>query len=183
MIGYYLKMAGVGLAWVGVLWWGLAPDVKHPTPTSLYYAVEGETVADYVPVPAPRNASDAPKPATPTVTTPGPKTCSEWAEYGRKFGWPEIELSTLTVIMGQESACNPAAVGDNGASRGLLQIHCPTWVQPSKYWPNGWAAAHGFNVTCDGLHDPATNLAIGLLIWAGVEGSDGGWWNWTTYRP
>ena len=183
MIAYTAKMVALGLAWAGILWWGPAPDIKHATPTSVYYAVEGNTTADYVPVPASTGTPDAPKTPTPTSVTPTAKTCSEWAAYGQRFGWPDTELATLTVILGRESGCQPGAVGDSGASIGLLQLHCPTWVQPSSNWPTGWAAHHGFNVTCEDLKNPDTNLALGFLIWAGVEGSAGGWWNWTTYTP
>lgn len=183
MIAYLAKMAALGLAGIGILWWGPAPDVRNPGTYEAAYSVEG-LPTEYVVHPlAPRSSSDAPKTPTPTSVAHTPKTCSEWARYGRRFGWPETELATLAVIMGRESGCTPEIVGDGGASIGLLQLHCPTWVQPSKYWPNGWAAHHGFNVTCESLKNPDTNLALGFLIWAGVEGSGGGWWNWTTYTP
>lgn len=183
MITYLTKMAGIGAAFVVSLWIAPLPDASRIQIPEPKYTVEGSPTERILPRNAPNNALQASKPATPTVTTPEPRTCSQWAEYGRQFGWPETELAMLATIMGRESGCLPDAVGDNGASRGLLQLHCPTWVQPSQFWPNGWAAAQGFNVTCDDLHEPATNLALGFLIWAGVEGSDGGWWNWTTYRP
>lgn len=125
---------------------------------------------------------DASKPATPTtVPQPPVGACSAWAGYALGFGWPGIEAPQLARIMYLESRCNPAAIGDNGNSYGLLQIHCPTWVAPSRHWPTGWAAANGYPITCNDLLDPVTNLAIGFLIWAGVEGSSGGWGNWTTY--
>jgi hypothetical protein len=183
MITYTAKMVALGLAWAGILWWGPAPDVRDPSNPNTEYSIEG-LPTEYVVHPlAPTGTPDAPKTPTPTSLTPTPRTCSEWAAYGQRFGWPDTELATLTVIMGRESGCQPQAVGDSGASIGLLQIHCPTWVQPSSNWPTGWAAHHGFNVTCDDLKHPDTNLALGFLIWAGVEGSGGGWWNWTTYTP
>jgi hypothetical protein len=183
MITYLTKMAAIGLAFAGSLWIAPVPDIGHlPLPVHTYTEV-GSPTWRISPPQAPISPAIASKPATPVTVAPTPKTCSEWAEYATRYGWPASEVATLTVIMGRESGCQPEAIGDNGASRGLLQIHCPTWVQPSRHWPTGWAAAHGFNVTCDDLHKPNYNLAIGFLIWAGVEGSSGGWWNWTTYTP
>ena len=183
MITYLAKMAGIGAAFVVSLWVAPLPDASRIRLPEPRYTVEGLPTERILPANAPRNASTTSKPATPTTMPPTPRTCSEWAEYGRAYGWPETELATLTVIMGRESGCRPEAVGDNGASCGLLQIHCPTWVEPSRNFASGWANYHGYPITCNDLHDPATNLAIGFLIWAGVEGSGGGWWNWTTYRP
>lgn len=124
---------------------------------------------------------------TPTTATTAPAgtsgDCASYVAYGLQHGWPADQAEQLATIMRLESACNPAAIGDNGASRGLLQIHCPTWVAPSTYWPDGWAATHGYPITCDDLHDPKTNLQIGLMIYSGVPGSAGGWRTWSTYTP
>lgn len=183
MMTYLTKMAGIGAAFVVSLWIAPLPDGSRISVPEPRYTLEGSPTARILPANAPTRPSNASKTTTPTTTPSTVKTCLQWAEYGRQFGWPESEIATLTVIMGRESGCQPEAIGDYGASRGLLQLHCPTWVEPSKYWPTGWANAHGFNVTCNDLHNPDTNLAIGFLIWAGVEGSSGGWWNWTTYTP
>lgn len=175
---YLTKLLGVGALFIVSLWIAPLPDPGEP--------IGPLWDTDYAPPAAilpPTSPVETTKPATPTTTTPTPVLCSEWAEYGRRFGWPENEIDQLTVIMGLESGCNPSAIGDNGNSYGLLQLHCPTWVAKSTYWPNGWAAANGYPITCNDLLDPATNLAIGFLIWAGVPGSSGGWWNWTTYKP
>jgi hypothetical protein len=128
---------------------------------------------------------DAFKPETVATIppTPTPGNCAEYVGLALGIGWPAAQAPQLAEIMRKESGCYPDAVGDSGASRGLLQIHCPTWVAKTRFWPDGWAAANGYPITCDDLHNPETNLAIGFLIWAGVEGSGGGWWNWTTYRP
>jgi hypothetical protein len=183
MIPYLVKMAAIGAAFAASLWVAPLPDTERMATPTHGYTVEGLPTARIAPPEAATSPVAAPKPATPTTAAPPARTCPEWAEYGRRFGWPETELTTLAVIMRRESACTTGAVGDGGDSRGLLQIHCPTWVAKSRYWPNGWAAAHGFNVTCDDLNHPDTNLAIGFLIWAGVEGSAGGWGNWSTWRP
>jgi hypothetical protein len=164
----------VGAAFVVSLWVSPLPN-PQPDAAPTNTMVPANTV--YSPL-------DASKAATPT-TVPQPQIgdCGAWAGYALGFGWPATEAPQLAQIMRLESGCNPYAVGDNGNSYGLLQIHCPTWVARSTHWPTGWAAANGYPITCNDLLDPATNLAIGFLIWAGVPGSGGGWWNWTTYRP
>ncbi len=84
--------------------------------------------------------------------------------------------------MRRESACQPDAIGDwtRGGSFGLMQLHVPTWCLRSKYWPEGWLSVHGSvgPDNCTGLLDPATNLAAALLIQR-----EGGWSQWTTWRP
>jgi hypothetical protein len=84
--------------------------------------------------------------------------------------------------MRAESGCQADAVGDlnRGGSFGLMQVHVPTWCHGSKYWPGGWLAAHGSvgPEECEKLLDPATNLAAALLIQR-----EGGWRQWTTWRP
>ena len=139
----------------------------------------------YVPANTVSSPIDASKPGTPTTVPRSPidGDCGGYVALALDMGWPATEAHNLGFIMHAESACTTGAVGDNGNSRGLLQIHCPTWVAKTTYWPDGWAAVNGYPITCDDLHDPRTNLAVGFLIWAGVEGSSGGWRNWTTWRP
>lgn len=156
-------------------WVAPLPDIP-PTavPPTVYEAVEAVS-----------SPSDAFKPGIPTTVPRTPKNgdCGGFVELAFTVGWPRSEAHNLAFIMAAESACYTDAVGDNGNSRGLLQIHCPTWVAKTTFWPDGWAAANGYPITCDDLHEPRTNLAVGFLIWAGVEGSSGGWRNWTTWRP
>lgn len=174
MIAYTPLAALVAAAFGISLWIAPLPDVQ-PDTTPPATMVAPNTV--YSPV-------QAPKP--PTVTTvpyPAVGHCGAWAGYALGYGWPATQTPQLAEIMRLESGCDPSAIGDGGNSYGLLQIHCPTWVAKSTFWPDGWAAANGYPITCADLLDPATNLGIGFLIWAGVEGSGGGWWNWTTYRP
>jgi len=123
---------------------------------------------------------------SPTVTSRPPVAvgdCGAWAAYATRYGWPSSQTAQLAKIMHRESRCDPTQIGDQGNSYGLLQIHCPSWVAKSTYWPDGWAAANGYPITCQDLLDPATNLALGFLIWSGVPGSSGGWSAWTTYNP
>jgi len=174
MIAYTPLAALVAAAFGISLWIAPLPDVQPNTEVAATI-VAPNTV--YSPV-------EAPKPPTATtVPYPAVGDCGAWADYAVGFGWPRVEARQIAKIMHAESRCNPAAIGDGGNSYGLLQIHCPSWVAKSTYWPDGWAAANGYPITCQDLLDPATNLGIGFLIWAGVEGSGGGWWNWTTYRP
>ena len=184
MIGNLGTLAAIVGAFVVSLIVAPLPNGDRITLPPPRYTVEGSPTERILPPLAPTSPLDASNPPTPTtVPLPPIGACSAWAGYALGFGWPAVEAPQLARIMFLESTCNPAAVGDGGDSRGLLQIHCPTWVEPSQNWPTGWAAANGYPITCDDLHDPATNLAIGFLIWAGVEGSGGGWWNWTTYTP
>jgi hypothetical protein len=169
MIGY-ATITGLIAAAFGVSLW-IAPLPDLPTPA----IVPPNTVYSPVQAPKPFTATTVPQPAV--------GHCGAWAGYALAYGWPATQAPQLAEIMRLESGCNPAAIGDGGQSYGLLQIHCPTWVAPSSAWPNGWAAANGYRITCDDLLNPATNLGIGFLIWAGVPGSGGGWWNWTTYTP
>jgi hypothetical protein len=174
MIAYTPLAALVAAAFGISLWIAPLPDVQ-PDSQVAATIVAPNTV--YSPV-------EAPKPPTPTtVPYPAVGDCGAWADYAVGFGWPRVEARQIAEIMHLESRCDPTAIGDGGNSYGLLQIHCPSWVAKSTYWPDGWAAANGYPITCQDLLDPATNLGIGFLIWAGVEGSGGGWWNWTTYRP
>ena len=158
------------------LWVAPLPD---PTPT----VAVPPTV--YKPVEAVSSPSDASNTPTATTVPQGPFSgdCDGFVALALTVGWPAVEARQLREIMVAESACDPAAVGDGGASRGLLQIHCPTWVERTRFWPDGWAAVNGYPITCNDLHEPRTNLAVGFLIWAGVKGSSGGWWNWSTYTP
>jgi hypothetical protein len=134
---------------------------------------------------APTSPVAAPNTPTTATATPTPVdgSCASYVGLGLGLGWPSSEAAQLAEIMRSESGCTTTAVGDGGHSIGLLQIHCPTWVQPSTNWPAGWTAAHGMPLTCDQLHDPRTNLAVGLMIWRGLPGSGGGWHNWSTYTP
>lgn len=169
MIGYAPIAALVAAAFGVSLWIAPLPDLPNTAivpPNTVYSPVEAIE---------PLTATTVPEPAV--------GDCGAWAGYALSYGWPATQTAQLAEIMRLESGCNPAAVGDGGNSYGLLQIHCPTWVAKSTFWPQGWAAATGYPITCQNLLDPATNLAIGFLIWAGVEGSGGGWWNWTTYTP
>ena len=169
MIGYAPIAALVAAAFGVSLWIAPLPDLPNTAivpPNTVY---------------SPLQALKLPSPTT--VPYPAVGHCGEWAGYALGLGWPSVEAPQIAEIMRLESGCNPAAVGDGGNSYGLLQIHCPTWVEPSTAWPQGWAAVNGYPITCQDLLNPATNLGIGFLIWAGVEGSGGGWWNWTTYRP
>ena len=133
---------------------------------------------------APQNS--APQPVTaPETAPPGtttPPSCEAFVSLAYTLGWPAEELDTLATVMRRESGCQPDAIGDRtrGGSFGLMQVHIPTWCLRSKYWPEGWLGVHGSvgPDDCTALLDPATNLAAALLIQR-----EGGWSQWTTWRP
>lgn len=144
-------------------------------------AVYQSTMAPLAPI-SPVAAQNTPT-ATTVAPTPVDGSCASYVGLGLGLGWPASEAAQLAQIMRLESACLTGAVGDGGNSIGLLQIHCPTWVSPSRHWPTGWTAAYGMPLTCSDLHNPRVNLAVGLMIWRGLPGSSGGWANWSTYKP
>jgi len=110
------------------------------------------------------------KQPTPTTTTPLPQAgnCEAWVGVAYGIGWPIATLDTLKLAMQLESGCDPAAVGDNGASIGLLQIHQPSWCRPNAYWPQGWMQHYGIG-DCKDLYDPIINLRVGLMLYEGWD--------------
>jgi hypothetical protein len=132
-------------------------------------------------VPATTHYSPAVATTTPTPTTTAPLPaagdCDGWVAIAWHVGWPDVALDTLERAMRLESGCDPAAVGDNGKSVGLLQIHMPSWCTPNRYWPAGWMQTHGLG-DCQSLYDPITNLRVGLAMWEGWTGARAGWHHW-----
>ena len=113
---------------------------------------------------------------TPYVQYEGPG-CSEWADTAVRAGFQLDDLRTALQVMELESMCLPGAIGDNGDSFGLMQIHTPTWCQPNKYWPRGYLQTKGMINDCRELLEPLTNIWVAWHI-----ASNYGWQNWTTYR-
>jgi hypothetical protein len=154
---------------------GLRPAVYESTETTETTPTSALATRNSAPE-APGEAKTAP----PAVTVP--PTCETFVGLAWSLGWPQEELDTLAIVMRRESACDPNAIGDLavGGSFGLMQVHVPTWCHGSKYWPGGYLAAHGSvgPHECERLFDPATNLAAALLIHR-----EGGWSQWTTWRP
>jgi len=147
-----------------------ASTATTPTPALTYWTPENTR----------QEAAGSDETAPPAVTVP--PSCEDYVGLAWALGWPKAELGTLADVMHAESRCQADAIGDvaRGGSFGLMQVHVPTWCQGSKYWPGGWLAAHGSvgPHECEKLLDPATNLAAALLIQR-----EGGWQQWTTWRP
>jgi len=137
-------------------------------PTTRYEA----TSTHYSPV-------QATNPPTPTTTPPLPAAgdCEGWVGVAYGIGWPAAALDTLKEAMRLESGCDPYALGDDGDSVGLLQIHMPSWCTPNGNWPIGWMQHYNLGI-CGDLWDGPTNLRVGLAIWEGWEGSTPGWQHW-----
>ena len=166
--------AKAALSVMATVWAWFAIHLPDPTPAST--AVK-TTV--YQPATSAHNAPAATKPRTPTTTTPLPQAgdCEGWVGVAYGIGWPIATLDTLKLAMQLESGCDPAAVGDNGASIGLLQIHQPSWCRPNAYWPQGWMQHYGIG-DCTDLYDPLVNLRVGLMLFEGWDGASPGWHHW-----
>lgn len=122
---------------------------------------------------------------TPSDTSGSPQTspmvwngpgCREWADTALRAGFVLNDLWIALQVAELESGCLPGAIGDNGQSFGLMQIHTPTWCQPNKYWPRGYLQTKGMIDDCSELLDPLTNLWVAWHI-----ATQYGWENWSTY--
>lgn len=142
--------------------WGLVPA------TTVYSQVEPSTP------PQTFTAPYSPETTIPVWTGPG---CQEWADTARRGGFDWNDLWITLQVMELESGCLPNAIGDNGASFGLMQIHTPSWCQPTKWWPRGYLQTKGIVNDCSDLFDPLVNLHAAWHI-----ATNYGWENWTTYR-
>ena len=112
---------------------------------------------------------------TPPPPYQGPG-CAEWADTALRGGFTQADLTVALQVMELESGCLPDAIGDNGDSFGLMQIHTPTWCKPNKYWPRGYLQTKGILSDCVELLEPLVNLHAAWHI-----SSNYGWENWTTY--
>jgi len=109
----------------------------------------------------------------PPYTGPG---CQEWADTALRAGFVLDDLWIALQVAELESGCLPGVVGDNGDSFGLMQIHTPSWCQPTKYWPRGYLQTQGMIDDCAELFDPLTNMWVAWHI-----ATHYGWENWSTY--
>ena len=109
----------------------------------------------------------------PPYTGPG---CREWADTALRGGFVLDDLWIALQVAELESGCLPGAIGDNGNSFGLMQIHTPSWCKPTKYWPRGYLQTQGMIDDCTELFDPLTNMWVAWHI-----ATKYGWENWSTY--
>lgn len=123
-------------------------------------------------------ASERPLPS-PQTSEPAPEGyCPTLVSLARLEGFSPDETALLTRIAWHESRCDEKILGDLdlGVSWGILQIHGPTWCEPSRYWPSGYLQAALILETCDELLDPAiaVKAARAIVLEAGFEA-------WSTY--
>ena len=142
--------------------WGLVPA------TTAYSPVAPGTLPDAFTAPY--------SPETTQVQYSGPG-CQEWADTAVRGGFQLDDLRIALQVMELESGCLPNAIGDNGQSFGLMQIHTPSWCKPNKWWPRGYLQTQGILNDCADLFDPLVNLHAAWHI-----SSKYGWQNWTTFK-
>jgi hypothetical protein len=94
-------------------------------------------------------------------------------------GFTPDQSALLDRIAWHESRCLTDARGDltKGVSHGILQIHGPSWCEPSRYWPDGYLQTKGILDTCEDLYDPEISVLAARLIWM-----EGGFEQWSTYE-
>jgi hypothetical protein len=149
------------------------------------FAVNVPNVAKQPQTPIQAAATSVTMPQVASKPTPLPSStppiqagnCHAFIGLAYGIGWPAAALDTLELAMRLESGCDPYAVGDNGNSIGLMQIHMPTWCTPNDNWPVGWMQHYNLGI-CGDLFNPKTNLLVALAIWEGWTGSTPGWQHW-----
>lgn len=122
---------------------------------------------------APSGLSEAP-----TATTLAPVgACWPVYAYALDAGFTADEALILDAIAWHESRCNANAVGDSGASLGLLQIHAPSWCTPNRWNPVGYLQAALVLNSCEELFDPfvAVKAARAIYLYGGFQ-------QWSTYE-
>ena len=121
---------------------------------------------------APRPVSEAPTP----TTVPRVGVCWPVYAYALEAGFTPDEALILDRIAWLESRCDAYAVGDAGASLGLLQIHAPSWCTPNRWNPVGYLQAALVLDSCEELFDPvvAVKAARAIYVYGGFE-------QWSTY--
>lgn len=167
-----MTFAAVGIASVT----GLAvlpPDsqLDAPLPTVALYSWEEIQPAEMKPeghLRSPQTTATAPQGYCPTLIAPA-----------RAEGFSAADTALLTRIAWLESRCQTDALGDldRGVSWGILQIHGPTWCEPSRYWPDGYLQAALIVESCADLLDPVIAVKAAKVI---VR--EGGFAQWSTYE-
>ena len=160
-------MGVVGTAGLSVL----PPDSADPTT----FPATVDPWADIALYEAPQRPLPAPETSVPV--TDG--YCPIIIGLARSEGFSASEAALLSRIAWHESRCVEDILGDldRGVSYGILQIHGPTWCEPSRYWPSGYLQAALIVESCSDLFDPA--IAV-KAAWAIVN--EGGFRQWSTYE-
>lgn len=103
----------------------------------------------------------SPPPPTPPPPPPGARfTIEALRAFARSKGFAQPDIAAAVAMA--ESGGNASALGDNGDSYGLWQIHVPSHPEYDRAQ----------------LFDPTYNAAAALLISAGGTN----WQPWTTFR-
>lgn len=100
----------------------------------------------------------------PAGYNPRPLSRSELLSYAGMGGIWGADLNTAVAIALAESTGRPQAIGDQGSSYGLWQIHEPAHPELFALYPDWW--------------NPVSNARMA----ASVHSKAGGWGDWTTYN-
>lgn len=101
----------------------------------------------------PKQDEASPAPATPAPIQ-HPKGCENYRQLISQYNW---NVNVMLQIASAESGCNPYAVGDNYAIRGLHAPSCGLFqIRTLSGRPS-----------CEALKDPATNVAWAYKIYMG----------------
>jgi hypothetical protein len=133
----------------------------------------------YAPVPT-TTSTESPLGGSQSVVSDLPQSCAEITRLAPLAGFTDAESVILGKIAWLESRCETKIIGDkaHGGSWGILQIHGPTWCQPSRYWPAGYLQAALVLDTCTDLFDPWVAVQAAKAI----HQETGGFHPWTTYK-
>lgn len=107
----------------------------------------------------PKSASSATKSSTTASSSGG---CDSFRHLVGRYDW---NVDTMMYAMRKESSCDPNAVGDNYAIRGVLAPSCG--LLQVRTLPG--------RPSCEALKDPETNIQVAYNIWKGQ-----GYRAWTT---
>ena len=166
-----VSIAASGAAIVGAVGLSVLPPDSSATAPAI---VDPYPVEDTYPVESPQRPLAAPQ-TRPTVPE---GYCPQIFETAPLVGFSDPETVLLARIAWLESRCIEDIRGDldRGVSYGILQIHGPTWCEPSRYWPNGYLQTKGVLDKCEDLFDPAISVVAAAFI---VK--EGGFEQWSTY--
>ena len=161
-------MGVVGIGGLAVL----PPDSQFEQTTPIAHP---DPWADLQPITTPQS----PLPAPLTSETAPEGYCPVIISLARSEGFTEAETALLARIAWHESRCVEDILGDLtlGVSWGILQIHGPTWCEPSRYWPDGYLQAALILESCSELFDPAIAVKAARAIV-----NEGGFEQWSTYE-
>lgn len=165
-----IALAAMGV--VGIAGMSVLPPDSQFDPATPYVA------ADPYGDPWPLEASESPSTA-PTTSVPAVEgSCPTLIPYALAEGFTQPEAELLARIGWHESRCQEDVLGDltKGVSWGILQIHGPTWCEPSRYWPDGYLQATLIVESCGDLLNPAIAVKAARAIFL-----EGGFRQWSTY--